>query len=719
MSTKKLQILDKIISTDPTLTKEGQPADAKVVGDYIVQLDNKQSFGENSVQSEGSYAFGKENIIGLKGYYYTDIDFDNTKITLSMTQIKSDPNNQVIPTEANTDGMNLMWQPGDIITIINQAEYRDCSTITDVSGNVITVDVLPFTKIDVSVKNYFANCIFVADKPLDGDVDLGKHSLAFGNNNEIYNRSSIAFGQSNRLQSNAGFSGAMGKVNTVTGSTAFAFGYNNTAAGDNSLAEGMSNLAYGHSSHAEGYSTESKGSYSHTEGYNTEVTEFTVAGKAVSAAHAEGSNTLASNSGAHAEGNKTTASGESAHAEGYWGTASGNSSHVEGSVCEASGMNAHAEGRMTHAINANAHAEGDETTASGQRSHAEGHKTLAGGISSHAEGQETSATNTNSHAEGYYTISSNAASHAEGYTSVATGSKSHAEGTFVTLATFKIEGESSALKYLLYDDQGVTPEVHNILRYTYKNSSNKTVTALSRIERVSDNNGEFSVYVDRTLSETALSYANSVCELLRSTTASGEASHAEGAGTIASGANSHAEGFKTKASGQNSHAAGNQCVAEGLSSYAGGYLSTASGEYSRADGYAVTARGNRQLVIGQCNKNDDLDVDSFFVVGMGPSRDGGRSAFRIRKNGNVDVVNNKITNLANGTAASDAVNLSQLPTKLSQLNNDTGYLNEQNVADLIDTMGFQTWDGAYAVANVAIEHKQLASVQIITWEDDD
>lgn len=35
MATKKLQILDSIISTDTTLTKDGVAADAKAVGDAI------------------------------------------------------------------------------------------------------------------------------------------------------------------------------------------------------------------------------------------------------------------------------------------------------------------------------------------------------------------------------------------------------------------------------------------------------------------------------------------------------------------------------------------------------------------------------------------------------------------------------------------------------------------------------------------------------------
>ena len=41
MSTKKIQIVESIVNTDPTLTKSGIPADAKVVGDTFIPLSSR------------------------------------------------------------------------------------------------------------------------------------------------------------------------------------------------------------------------------------------------------------------------------------------------------------------------------------------------------------------------------------------------------------------------------------------------------------------------------------------------------------------------------------------------------------------------------------------------------------------------------------------------------------------------------------------------------
>ena len=75
-------------------------------------------------------------------------------------------------------------------------------------------------------------------------------------------------------------------------------------------------------------------------------------------AHAEGSNTTASNTCSHAEGSSTTASGASSHAEGDVTTASGHWSHAEGQGCVASGSHSHAEGVYTKASSDYQHVSG-------------------------------------------------------------------------------------------------------------------------------------------------------------------------------------------------------------------------------------------------------------------------------------------------------------------------------------------------------------------------
>jgi autotransporter adhesin len=79
-----------------------------------------------------------------------------------------------------------------------------------------------------------------------------------------------------------------------------------------------------------------------------------------------------------------------------------------------------------------------------------------------------------------------------------------------------------------------------------------------------------------------------------STTASGEASHAEGLSSIASGTNSHAEGNTTTANGDNSHTEGlnTQTTISGVNAHAEGEGNTASGRASHVEGGGLDPLGN-------------------------------------------------------------------------------------------------------------------------------
>ena len=134
--------------------------------------------------------------------------------------------------------------------------------------------------------------------------------------------------------------------------------------GDFSSSFGISCEASGDLSHAEGIFTIASGNYSHAEG------ETTVASGNYS--HAEGSNTTASSSYSHAEGETTVASGRSSHAEGSNTTASSSYSHAEGISTTTLGDASHAEGSSTTASGFASHAEGNTTTASGDYSHVQG-----------------------------------------------------------------------------------------------------------------------------------------------------------------------------------------------------------------------------------------------------------------------------------------------------------------------------------------------------------
>ena len=75
------------------------------------------------------------------------------------------------------------------------------------------------------------------------------------------------------------------------------------------------------------------------------------------------------------------------------------------------------------------------------------------------------------------------------------------------------------------------------------------------------------------------------------TTASGAYAHAEGLRGLASGNYSHKEGYNSQASGMAAHAEGSDTTASGDHSHAEGHRNTASGECAHAEGYENTASG--------------------------------------------------------------------------------------------------------------------------------
>ena len=213
---------------------------------------------------------------------------------------------------------------------------------------------------------------------------------------------------------------ATGSVRTV-GSAAEDTNY---TMGTYAVAEGIDTKASGeYGSHAEGAGTVASSNGSHAEGLSTTASNY--------GAHAEGTATVASGYSAHAEGSQTNAYAEHSHAEGHGTQVSSSASygHAEGGGTTVNATCGHTEGSGTRVYGKYAHAEGSGTSASGEASHAEGTGTYANGNQSHAEGGGTSADGAQSHAEGSGTSASGASSHAEGSSTSASGEASHAEGS--------------------------------------------------------------------------------------------------------------------------------------------------------------------------------------------------------------------------------------------------------------------------------------------------
>lgn len=101
------------------------------------------------------------------------------------------------------------------------------------------------------------------------------------------------------------------------------------------------------------------------------------------------------------------------------------------------------------------------------------------------------------------------------------------------------------------------------------------------------------------------------------TSAEGLRSHAEGSDTKATGWGSHAEGRDTIAAGVDAHAEGGSTIASGNHSHAGGFHSEAKAQYSFAHGLYAATNYTNGAAFGRFNKTQD----TLFVVGNGTDRD--------------------------------------------------------------------------------------------------
>lgn len=494
---------------------------------------------ETVTLSDYSETSGYRTLTGVKGYYYYSIDFENRQITLTKEQ-----------GAAPTESFELPYSVGDLITIINGSKYEECTAITAINKNIITVESLPFTSVqEVTDFDHDDISLHVPAKPLLGEIVFGSYAVAEGENTVAIERASHAEGRETRAIGQ--YSHAEGRK-TIAHYCAHAEGHTTKATGFQSHSEGYLTEASGDCAHAEGRSTKATGTYSHAEGYTT-----TASGNY---SLATGHETVASGIRSHAEGYKSKAEGDAAHAEGSSTHAKGVASHAEGRVTYAEGQASHAEGNDTDALGLGAHAEGGSTLAKKNYDHAEGSSSVASGGSSHAEGSSSNASAEAAHSEGRNTIASGPASHAEGNYSNASGDYAHAEGNQTIASGFHSHSEGYATKAI----------------------------------------GENSHAEGRgSVAEGGNSHAEGV-----ETLASGAIAHAEGYKTTASGPRAHSEGISTQATATASHAEGQETIAGGNFSHVEGLYSEANGYCSHAEGGGTLASSSNQHVEGRYNIED-------------------------------------------------------------------------------------------------------------------
>lgn len=151
--------------------------------------------------------------------------------------------------------------------------------------------------------------------------------------------------------------------------------------------------------------------------------------------------------------------------------------------------------------------------------------------------------------------------------------------------------------------------------------------------------------------------------------ASGRYSHAEGHGCTSAGAASHAEGISAQALYNACHAEGANTQANDHGSHAEGLNTKALGYASHSQNYYTKAEYAYQTAIGKYNDPGSNDA---FEVGNGTSDNARSNAFTVKWNG--DVKSSGDVEDGNGNVLADKADTSAVPTKTSDLTNDSGYI---------------------------------------------
>lgn len=220
------------------------PVNANVIRGDGTNSIVANDLNNNTAISENVCSFGTNNKGGLKGYYWASIDFSKKTIACA--------------TSHSGFPQPCQYAVGDIISIVNGVKYNDCSKITAISTNTVTVDKLPFTSVVTETVAFDNYCIYCNKKPTVGSADLGKNAITFGDGNSAGNRSSFAAGRDNSVVGQYGF--AAGRENTVAYAS-FAAGRGNKIPHDYCCGIGWNNSSGGQVSGLIGYNNHGDGNY--------------------------------------------------------------------------------------------------------------------------------------------------------------------------------------------------------------------------------------------------------------------------------------------------------------------------------------------------------------------------------------------------------------------------------------------------------------------------
>lgn len=144
--------------------------------------------------------------------------------------------------------------------------------------------------------------------------------------------------------------------------------------------------------------------------------------------------------------------------------------------------------------------------------------------------------------------------------------------------------------------------------------------------------------------------------------ASGKSAHAEGSLTAAFGDYSHSEGDNTTAEGEASHAEGRYSRAKGPCAHAEGFETESVADFSHSEGYYTKANGIYSHVQGKYNIADNADKYAH-IVGNGTDENSRSNAHTLDWDGNGWFAGD----VKVGSSAERLAKVSELPKKLTDL----------------------------------------------------
>ena len=496
----------------------------------------------------------------------------------------------------------------------------------------------------------------------NGDIALGKHAVAQGGANGV--TGSAALGD--EAKATGAQSAAVGGKSNASGSHAVASGYNTQATGGSSSAIGDAAEASGDQSTAVGVSSEAKGDQSAALGMQAHAhgsgsiaagvaSQATQAGTTAIGGWTEATAEKATAVGnsAHANANQATALGHNTQATGEFSTATGVSSRASGSASVATGKNATASAQSTIAVGDNAQASGANATSIGTGAIAKNESTIAIG-----NGAKVGATNGNVAANNGIAIgteseSKNEQAIAVGKKAIAAGNNSIALGN----ATTTTGGEGVAI--------GNTASAsHHSVAF----GSQAKATAAGGYSSAFGNESEATAADASAIGNTAKASAVNATSVgaHSNVTAAAENGSALGRKASVTAANGTALGSLSSVTAQNGTAVGTNATV----STAGGVALGQGSKSTRAalDGNNITISSQGNIV----SSNHITDKDNSPVTDVyAPVRLINDSSILERVKNTIkgtagavslgnDTTTRQLTNLAPGSADSDAVNVAQL-----------------------------------------------------------